>query len=203
MQIFTIWPQGFASNTYLVTADGVHAIAIDAAQPRITQEAEARGLQIEYVLLTHGHFDHIGGCAAAQRMGAKIGCPARDRELALHNNLGPEMAGEEVEPFAVDFCYGDGDTFQLCGLEVRVLATPGHTGGSCCFLVTEGNETVLFAGDTLFRDDVGRTDLPTGDFFALKKSLSLLAKLKNCTVYPGHGMPTTLDEEKENGILPQ
>lgn len=67
MQIFKIYPQGFAANSYLLTQDGVHAVAIDPAQPRILDEAQKRALKVTHVLLTHGHFDHIGGVAACRR----------------------------------------------------------------------------------------------------------------------------------------
>ena len=83
MQIYKIHPKRFASNCYLLTEDGETAVAIDPAQPRVLEEAEKRGLKIKYVLLTHGHFDHIGGCAALQRQGAQIGCHEREKPIAL------------------------------------------------------------------------------------------------------------------------
>ena len=82
MQVIKIYPKGFASNTYLVTEDGKRAVAIDPAQPRVLKEAEKRGLNVEYVLLTHGHFDHTGGCAALQAQGAKVGCLEAEKPLA-------------------------------------------------------------------------------------------------------------------------
>ena len=86
INVIKIEPVGFASNSYLVTADGKNAVAIDPAQPRVLEEAVRRGLKIKYVLLTHGHFDHIGGCAALRCDGAKIGCLEEERETALGKN---------------------------------------------------------------------------------------------------------------------
>lgn len=201
LNLYTISPKGFAANCYLVTADGKTAVAIDPAQPRVLDEARRLGLSVPYVLLTHGHFDHIGGCAALQAAGAKIGCLKGEESLALFHNLAAEMGGS-VPPFAVDFTFSDGQTLSLQGLTFRVIATPGHTAGSCCFLCREGEQSVLFTGDTLFRGAVGRTDLPTGSGAALQGSLNKLCALGDCPVYPGHGEKTTLSYEKEyNGWL--
>ena len=127
MTIHKIYPEGFASNCYLLTADGKTAVAIDPAQPRILREAEARGLQVTFVLLTHGHFDHIGGCAALQSAGAKIGCSETEKPLALgKDNLG-EAHGAPVPAFSVDFTVRGGEELRLCGIDFRVIATPGHT----------------------------------------------------------------------------
>ena len=90
-----------------------------------------------------------------------------------------------------------GEELAVCGMRFGVLATPGHTAGSCCFL-TDG---AIFTGDTLMRRSFGRCDLPTGNVSAMKRSLARLANLENRTVYPGHGMPTTLEEEKKYGYL--
>ncbi len=193
MQIFKIPPRGFSANSYFVTADGSRAVCIDPSRPRIAAEAERRGLSVGYVLLTHGHFDHIGGCAALQAAGAKIGCLRGEEELALHANLGIEMGGSDVPPFTIDFTFGDGDLLTLCGISFRVIATPGHTSGGACYLTEEA----LFTGDTLFAGDFGRTDLPTGDMRALMASVGKLYALEwDGPVCPGHGEDTTLRRER-------
>lgn len=194
MEIVKIYPRGFASNCYLLTADGKNAVAIDPAQPRVLQEAEKRGLTVKYVLLTHGHFDHVCGCAVLQAQGAKVGCLDLEKPLVLsEDNMGASF-GYMVPPFSVDFTFSDGEIMNLCGMAFKVIATPGHTAGSSCFLV----ENELFTGDTLFAGDVGRTDLPTGSYPALEESVRKLYALDgNPTVHPGHEEDTTLENERK------
>ena len=195
MQIIKIYPRGFAANAYFVTEDGVRAVCIDPAQTRVLDEAEKRGLRVEYVLLTHGHFDHIGGCAALQRAGAKIGCSAAEKPLALgKDNMAEAFGLGAVPPFRVDFTFNGGDTLDLCGVSFRVIATPGHTAGGVCLLAGKN----LFTGDTLFAGDAGRTDLPTGSGAQLAASLKKLFALEgDYTVFAGHGEDTSLNRERE------
>ncbi len=199
MQIHKIYPVGFAANCYLVTADGKTAVAIDPSQPRVSEEAEKRGLQIQYVLLTHGHFDHIGGCAALQQTGVKIGCLQAEKPLALGKDNLAEEYGRTVPSFHVDFTYEDKEMLNLCGMQIKVIATPGHTAGGACYLV----KNALFTGDTLFFETAGRTDLPTGSAAQLQQSLQKLRALEgDYKVYAGHGEDTTLGYEREhNGYL--
>ena len=195
MKVYKIEPVGFAANSYLVTADDKTAIAIDPAQPRILNEAQKRGLNVQYVLLTHGHFDHIAGCGALFRAGAKIGCCQEEVPLVLgEDNLASTLGGGLViEPFEIGFTVTDGQTLELCGLTVQAIATPGHTAGGVCYLIGES----LFTGDTLFENGYGRCDLPTGNFKALYKSLQRLCALEgNYKVYAGHGDDSTLEKER-------
>lgn len=199
INVIKIYPIGFASNSYLVTQDGQTAVAIDPAQPRILDEAARRGLKVKYVLLTHGHFDHIGGCAALQRAGARIGCLEGEKKLALgRNNLAEAFGYGGVPPFLIDFTLDDDEEFTLCGMDFRVIATPGHTAGSCCYLT----ENMLFTGDTLFNGNIGRTDLPTGDARDMRDSLYRLFSLPgDYFLYVGHGEDGTLAEERRRGWI--
>ena len=195
MQVYKIYPVGFAANSYLISADGKTAVAVDPSQPRILDEAQKRGLEVKYVLLTHGHFDHIGGCAALQAAGAKIGCLAEERALATGENNLAAMFGAPVPAFEIDFTFRGGDALELCGVTFRVIASPGHTAGGACF-AAEGR---LFTGDTLFAGDVGRTDLPTGSAADLYKSVQALYALEgDRIVCPGHGEDSTLDCERRH-----
>lgn len=195
MQVFKIYPQGFAANSYFLTQDEKTAVVIDPAQPRIADEAKRRGLTVTHVLLTHGHFDHIGGCAALQAAGAKVGCLAKEAPLALGKNNMADYFGGHVPPFSVDFTFGDGDILSLDGMQFLVIATPGHTAGGACFCVGDH----LFTGDTLFAGDIGRSDLPTGSGEQLTESVKKLYALQgDFTVCPGHGEDTTLEYERHN-----
>lgn len=195
MQVFKIYPQGFAANSYFLTQDEKTAVVIDPAQPRIADEAKRRGLTVTHVLLTHGHFDHIGGCAALQAAGAKVGCLAKEAPLALGKNNMADYFGGHVPPFSVDFTFGDGDILSLDGMQFLVIATPGHTAGGACFCVGDH----LFTGDTLFAGDIGRSDLPTGSGAQLTESVRKLYAIQgDFTVCPGHGEDTTLKYERHN-----
>lgn len=195
MTVHKIYPVGFAANSYLVTNDGRRAIAIDPAQPRVFEEAQKRGLTVEAVLLTHGHFDHIEGVGAFFAQGAKVACMREELPLVFgEDNLASTMGcGMLIPPFRVELPLFDGQELTLCGLQIKVIATPGHTAGGCCYLI----EDTLFTGDTLFEGNYGRCDLPTGSYLALERSLQKLFALgKNYKVCAGHGEDTTLDQEK-------
>ena len=152
----------------------------------VMKKCEELGLQIEAILLTHGHFDHVGG---VKKLAEKTGC-----RVFLH----PEE--QKLPPYITSGAlyytdtYGEGDEISLAGMTFTVLHTPGHTPGSVCLRF--GN--VLFTGDTLFAGSCGRTDLPGGSFTTIKASLRRLAALDgNLAVYPGHGESTTLDNERQ------
>lgn len=137
------------------------------------------------ILLTHGHFDHVGGVKAlAEKTGCAVYLCAEDKTLPSAMTAGTLYTTDS---------YADGDVLRLCGLEISVLHTPGHTPGSVCLCC----EDAMFSGDTLFAGSIGRTDFPGSNPAQMAKSLSRLKSLdKNYTVYPGHGESTTLDEEK-------
>lgn len=182
------------ANSYLVTADGASAVLIDCGGEEPLAEAERRGLRVAAVLLTHGHFDHIGGCAAAKRRGIPVGCAAAEERLIAAQPAFAAQLGLRVPPFAPDFTFSGGDSLAYGGLTFRVLATPGHTPGGVCFACGGA----LFTGDTLFAGSVGRTDLPGGSAAALRASLRMLFALEgDYTVYPGHDTATTLAYERK------
>lgn len=182
------------ANSYLVTADGASAVLIDCGGEEPLAEAERRGLRVAAVLLTHGHFDHIGGCAAAKRRGIPVGCAAAEERLIAAQPAFAAQLGLRVPPFAPDFTFSGGDSLAYGGLTFRVLVTPGHTPGGVCFACGGA----LFTGDTLFAGSVGRTDLPGGSAAELRESLRMLFALEgDYTVYPGHDTATTLAYERK------
>ena len=153
------------------------------------------GGKLRYVLLTHGHYDHI--CYAKQladMFSAQIVIGRLEKEF-LQN---PEYNGTAehripFEPFEPDILLDDGDTFMLGETEFKYLSTPGHTGGSGVFLA----DGVMFAGDTLFLESCGRTDFPTGSDMQMMQSLRRLKQLDgDWQVIPGHGELTTLEYER-------
>lgn len=199
MEIITVYPKGFGSNTYILTEDDKTAVVIDPAQPRVESELIKRGLTPAYVLLTHCHFDHVGGVAALQRQGARVLCSAEEAPLVgTHADLF-DYFGAPRDVFRIDETLSDNEERELCGIRVKTMLTAGHTKGSASYLVTaKDGKTTLFTGDTLFAGSIGRTDFPTGDIGALRASLKKLSSLTgDYPVYAGHNEETTLDTERQ------
>ncbi len=202
MEIITLSPRGFGANTYVMKGkDGW--IVIDPSQPRIEGELIKRGIQPTHVLLTHCHFDHVGGVGGLQQSGARVYCSAKEKALIGTEADLFDMFGAPRCPFSVDESFQDGEEKSLAGLKVKMLLTPGHTAGSGCYLISDGEETALFTGDTLFQDSIGRTDFPTGNLGQMRASLKKLCDLQgDYPIYAGHNEPTTLERErKENPFL--
>lgn len=193
MEIKKILPLGFASNTYILTADEKSCVLIDCAQPRVLKECEKLGLKPEYVLLTHGHYDHIGGCGELFGHGAKIICGSQEKDLIFSDDNRAIFHGITIPHFEIYKTVEDGEELDLCGIKFKVISTPGHTKGGVCYLA----ENNLFTGDTLFFESVGRCDLATGDSSALVKSVKKLYSLAgDLHVFCGHGENTTLNHER-------
>ena len=144
------------------------------------------GLTLEAILLTHGHFDHVG---AVRDIAADTGCQVYlcADDLCLPTNL---TAGK----LYYTQTYAEGTRLHLAGLDIPVLQTPGHTPGSVCLLIGDS----LFSGDTLFAGSCGRTDLPGGSWTDMQNSLKRLSQIEaNLWVLPGHGESTMLASEKK------
>ena len=199
MQIITIYPRGFGSNTYVLTADNQNAVVIDPAQPRVLEELNNRGLQAQYVLLTHCHFDHVGGVETLQKQGAKVLCSENEKPLVGTNADLFELFGASRVEYQIDETLKDNEQRTLCGLTFQTLFTPGHTKGSVSYLFKQKDGgRYLFTGDTLFAGSIGRTDFPTGDMGMLRHSLLRLSLLEgDMKVYAGHNEETTLETERK------
>jgi len=190
------------TNCYIVySEDTKKAVIIDPAADsrRIMEEISELGVVPEAVLLTHGHFDHMLA-AESLKNGYQIPiCVHKaDAELVKHPELNCSeqflhmsysiVADEELE---------DGQTLRFLDGTFTVLSTPGHTEGSCCYYAQK--ENILFSGDTLFQESVGRTDLPTGSTAKLVNSIreNLFVLPEDTLVLSGHGDQTTIREEKQ------
>lgn len=199
MQIITLSPRGFGANTYVLVGENQQAIVIDPAQTRVESELIKLGVQAKYVLLTHCHFDHVGGVAVLQESGAKVLCSEEEKKLVGTDAELFSLIGQERPPYHVDEALKDGEVRELCGISIQTILTPGHTSGSCCYLVTDNDgERYLFTGDTLFAGSIGRTDFPTGNITQMRASLKKLCDLDgDMPLYAGHNDPTTLQTERK------
>jgi len=187
------------SNCYIVGDNG-EGILIDPAAKadEIIKEVEKTGLKIKYVVLTHGHFDHIYTAAeVSERLGARIAVHEDDAEMLSDSRLnGFNMIGMKQESsLKADILLKDGDVLEAGGLKFEIIHTPGHTPGGICIKV--GN--VVFSGDTLFQGSIGRTDFPGGSYALIIKSIKerILTLPDETVVYPGHGPKTSVDLEKK------
>lgn len=189
-----------STNTYLVkNQDTGELLIIDPADEagRIQEKIGRMEGRPAAILLTHGHFDHMLA-ADALRSAYDIPVYACIQEKDLLKNARYNLSASWASPHVMeaDRYLADGETFREAGFEIRLLHTPGHTEGSCCYYLPE--EAVLFSGDTLFAGSVGRTDFPTSSGADMRKSLQrLLSELPADTrVCPGHGEETTIAYEK-------
>jgi hydroxyacylglutathione hydrolase len=182
-------------NCYLLKCDeGGHGVIIDPGDEpdRVAQEIKAMGLEPEAILLTHGHIDHANAAAALRRrFRCRVACHGADS--AMVNGNQPTLWGLQRNPCSVDQELEDGEVVIVGEKKIRVSHTPGHTKGSICFSV----DSMLFSGDVLFKEGIGRTDLPGGSdaemFDSLKAKILVLDE--NTVVYPGHGPSTTIGHE--------
>ena len=184
MNLKTLTLGAYQTNCYLLS-NGTDAVVIDPGYEPDTILDALEGLTLKAILLTHGHFDHVGG---VKQLAAETGCKVYI--CAEELNMPSRLAGGGI--YHTD-TYKDGDVLHLAGLEWKVLQTPGHTPGGVCLLCGDA----LFSGDTLFAGTCGRTDLPGGDYQTIRKSLQKLAALEgNLQVLPGHGPASNLELER-------
>lgn len=184
------------NSYFLVNEQTKRAILIDGGESykRIKQAEQDLGITITALFLTHAHFDHAGNAKALQNDGVKVYISKLDApKLANDLNLASDF-GRKFDTLTPDFTFIDGDKINIENITLTIIMTPGHTDGSATFMV----DNMLFTGDTLFLESVGRTDFPTGDKQTLINSVKRLFDLQgDYNVYPGHQEFTTLSHERE------
>jgi glyoxylase-like metal-dependent hydrolase (beta-lactamase superfamily II) len=188
----------FGENCYLIRRrDTVSAVAVDPGLQldQVRQQIDAEGLTLEYILVTHGHIDHVAGVPALHaQTGAPIAMHHDDLAILDWGAIAQyPFVPPGFTPFSIDTPLTHGMALAFQDLSLRVLHTPGHTQGSVCFVF--GLD--CYAGDTLFQRGIGRTDLPGGDMAKIVVSIrEVLYTLPHKTVvYPGHGPATSIEEE--------
>lgn len=204
MRVKTVVTGVTGENAYIAFQEGRQdAVLIDPGDDAaaIAAELEKSGLKPTHILLTHGHYDHIGAAEALrEKYGARVAVHSADAEMLMDVEKNVPITGRDTGLNApADILIADGEKLLAAGMEFVVMHTPGHTPGSVCYIV----EDTLFAGDTLFCGSIGRTDFPGGSWDEMHSSLGRLNHLEeDYRVYPGHGESTTLDAEKrENPYL--
>jgi len=197
-----------AANCYIIGDESSKSGAIidpgDEAD-RIVKRVEASGLRIDFMIGTHGHFDHVGAMAPLKKV---FGCDfllhQNDLPFVAHSQASAAQWGFQIEQVPdPDRTVAEGDILNLGALELKVLHTPGHSPGGICLYLS--SENLVFTGDTLFQGSIGRTDFMQGSMDDLIRSIKTrLYTLPDATVVrTGHGEPTTIGDEKRYNMFVQ
>ncbi|MCQ2387447.1 MAG: MBL fold metallo-hydrolase [Clostridia bacterium] len=201
MKIYHLTTGPLRVNTYfLVNEEKKTAIVIDSGENynKVKETEKNLGVKIKAVLLTHAHFDHSGNAKKLQDDGAKIYISKIDSDKLLNEDNLSSRFGRKFNYLIADKTFSDNEVLEIEDIKIKVLLTPGHTDGSATFIIDD----MLFTGDTLFCESVGRTDFVSGNREDLINSVKRLFNLKgDYQVYPGHEEFTTLSHEREFNIL--
>lgn len=189
------------TNCYFLYREGSkECVFVDPADQGATIYARLKenGFDIKGIILTHGHFDHIWGAQELRaKSGAKIYAWEEEEDLCSDSILNESDWAGRACTIKPNEYLRDGAELEIAGIKLKLIGTPGHTKGSCCFYIEEAG--ILISGDTLFAESVGRTDFHTGSMSSLIRSVQdkLFVLPDDTRVYPGHGPQTTIGHEKE------
>ncbi|MBO7310300.1 MAG: MBL fold metallo-hydrolase [Clostridia bacterium] len=201
MQIKVLCPYSFGANTYLIHS-GSCAYVVDPAVSvaAITSAAAELDVCIKGILLTHGHFDHT---ISLDTLRKALDIPAfiHEEDAVMltdgRKNAYYDFYGKECKYSPAENIFSDNDMITVGDEKIRIIHTPGHSGGSVCMLADE----FMITGDTLFAESIGRCDLWSGSQALMKSSLERLRTFSpNLTIYPGHGMPSSLGNALDNSL---
>lgn len=189
------------NNYLLIDEDSKEAVLIDCTEKSgdIYKTINEYSVKLKYILLTHGHFDHVLGVNDFKNQYPECKVLLHEDDKGLLDSIkdfASRFGAGQVEEQKVDSYLKEGDIIKFGNQEIKVIHTPGHTKGGVCYLVND----MLFTGDTLFYESVGRTDLPDGHFGKLKSNIQekLFTLDENIKVFPGHGISSTIEHEKKN-----
>lgn len=187
------------TNCYLVQDERTGKLLVvdpGAMSLELIDEINARGGELEYILLTHGHFDHITFTAQLKKMFSPKVCASKLEEKFIMDSFkDPSIAHNiKIDPFTVDQWLNDGDTLIFGDSLITFMSTPGHTEGSGMFII----DNTIFSGDTIFYESVGRTDFFNSDHNKMRESIKKIEQIKgDFRILTGHDIATTLNHEKE------
>lgn len=191
-------------NTYIIWDDTLEAAVIDAGNMNerenevLAKFIADNGLKPKYALNTHGHFDHLLGVDfLREKYGAQLAMSSKDEFLLKGASVSAELFGVKADalPETIDVDLEGKESIKFGNTELKIIPTPGHTPGHVAFFEPESK--VLFTGDTLFRESIGRTDLPGGDYSWIMRSIieNILPLGDDVKIYPGHGDTSDLGHE--------
>lgn len=200
MLVKTIVVGDIQTNCYIISTVDNNCIVIDPGfeEEKIYKYITENGLFLKYIVLTHGHYDHISAASfLIKKTGALLAVSEKDSDKINDpsKSLSAFFRVFKTDSIIPDIILSEGSEILLDEIKLKVMLTPGHTSGSICILC----DNILFSGDTLFNLSVGRTDFPDGSTKLILESLKRLKELnKNYRILSGHGSETTLDFEKKN-----
>ena len=198
MEVFRLPLGPLQTNCYILPGQDNRCLVIDPGDecPELYAQIDKMGGRLDYLLLTHGHYDHILGAAELCKRYHPTVCACEDEMELLQNGLYNRTSVHNIRlnAFSVDRMLHDGDTVVLGESTLTFIHTPGHTAGSGCYLVDD----LMFSGDTIFCESIGRTDFETSDHGDMMRSVARIKALDvDYNIFPGHGMFTTLEHERK------